>query len=65
LLENAFKKGYPGWIFDYNDVEGMSKKIAEIYRKYRRGIAVRGKTPHTDYTREKLTKRLAGLIEKI
>ncbi|MGD8979260.1 MAG: glycosyltransferase family 4 protein [candidate division WOR-3 bacterium] len=65
VLENAFKKGYPGWIFDYNDVEGMSKKIAEIYRKYRRGIAVRGKTPHTDYTREKLTKRLAELIEKI
>ena len=65
VLDNAFKKGYPGWIFDYEDIEGMSKRIAGIYRKFRRGIVLRGKTPYTDYTRRKLTKRLAELVRKI
>jgi glycosyltransferase involved in cell wall biosynthesis len=65
VLNSAFKKGYPGWIFDYEDTEGMSKKIKEIYRKFRRGIVLKGKTPYTDYTRQELTKRLAELIRKI
>jgi glycosyltransferase involved in cell wall biosynthesis len=65
LLEDAFKKGYPGWIFDYKNIEGMRKKITEIYQKYRKGVTVRGKTPFKEYTREKLTQRLAELIRKI
>ncbi|MGB7055597.1 MAG: hypothetical protein WBE28_09785, partial [bacterium] len=60
-----FKKGYPGWIFDYNDIEGMRKKITEIYQKYRKGIIVKGRTPFTEYTREKLTQQLAEHIRRI
>jgi glycosyltransferase involved in cell wall biosynthesis len=65
LLENAFKKGYPGWIFDYDDIDGMKNKIADVYKKYRKGIVMKCKTPYTEYTREKLTKRLAEIIKGI
>ena len=62
LLEDAFKMGYPGWFFDYGDVEGMAKKIGEIYEKYRKGILVRGRTPYKNFTREKLTQKLVEAI---
>ena len=65
FLQDAFKRGYPGWIFDYTDVEGIRKKITEIYRKYRRGITIRSKMPYVEYTREKLTRRLAELVKGI
>jgi glycosyltransferase involved in cell wall biosynthesis len=65
VLEGAFKKGYPGWVFDFEDLQGMKRKISDIYQMYRRGIVVKGKTPYDEYTREKLTQRLAELIEEI
>ena len=65
VLAGAFKKGYPGWTFDFDDVEGMSKKIEVVYRKWRKGVVLKGRTPYTKSTREKLTGRLAGLIERI
>jgi len=65
LLQDAFKKGYPGWIFDYKDVEGMRRRLSEIYRKYRKGITIKGKMPYVEYTREKLTGKLAEIIKRV
>jgi glycosyltransferase involved in cell wall biosynthesis len=64
LLEEAFKQGYPGWIFDYHDIEGMSERIADVYKKYKRGKVVKGITPYKQYTRRNLTKMLAELVHK-
>ncbi|KPK63070.1 hypothetical protein AMJ83_08325 [candidate division WOR_3 bacterium SM23_42] len=65
LFENAFKKGYPGWIYDYDDIEGMSRQFKKLYRNYKSGKTVRGVTPYKEYTRENLTRRLAGLIHTL
>lgn len=65
LLENAFARGYPGWTFDYNDAEGISKKIHEIYQLWKKGKIIKGKTPYTRYTRENLTKTLADILKRI
>ena len=65
LLERAFKQGYPGWILDYDDIDGMSKRIADVYYKYKRGKVVKGVTPYKQYTRRNLTRRLAELVHKL
>jgi len=65
LFESAFKKGYPGWVFDYNDVPGIKEKIFEIFDKYKKGKTIKGATPYKEYTREKLTKKLAELIKQL
>ncbi|TET62903.1 MAG: hypothetical protein E3J47_02835 [Candidatus Stahlbacteria bacterium] len=65
LLEAAFKKGYPGWIYEYNDIKGSKNKIYEIYQNFRKGKTIQGKTPYKKYTRENLTKKLVELIKKI
>ncbi len=64
LLEDAFKQGYPGWIYDYDDVTEMKSKIFEMYQKYKKGIIDRGETPYKEFTRENLTKNLAELIRQ-
>ncbi len=64
LLEGAFKKGYPGWVYDYGDIKGMTKKIFEIYQLYKNNKLPKGETPFKEYTRENLTKRLADLIKR-
>jgi glycosyltransferase involved in cell wall biosynthesis len=65
LLEKAFDQGYPGWIFEYNDIEGIKKQIFEVYSKFKQGNIISGTTPYTQYTRRNLTKKLADLIDKI
>ncbi len=65
LLSDAFKSGYPGWIYDFGDVEGMKRKLGDLYKKHKKGIFVRGKTPFVEYTREKLTQRLVERIKRI
>lgn len=65
LLEAAFNRGYPGWIFDYNDAEGISKKIHDIYQRCIKGKYITGKTPYRQYTRKNLTKILADILKKI
>ena len=65
LLEKAFDKSYPGWIFDYNNIEGIKTQILKVYNKYKKGQIIRGKTPYTEYTRRNLTKTLAELIGKL
>ena len=65
LLEQAFERGYPGWIYEYNDIQGMKEKIIELYSKFKKGHAVKGITPYKQYTRQNLTKKLAELIGKI
>jgi glycosyltransferase involved in cell wall biosynthesis len=65
LLEAAFKNGYPGWIFRYDDVEGMANKILDIYKKFKSGKRLEGKTPYPNYTRRELTRKLANLIQDI
>jgi len=64
LLEEAFQKGYPGWIYDYDDIDGMKTKIFEMYQDYRHGKIITGETPYKQFTRENLTKKLAGLIRQ-
>ncbi len=65
VLQGAFRRGYPGWIFDYADVGGVSKKISHLYKNYKKGIDIVGKTPYDDYTRKNLTNILAAEIRKI
>jgi glycosyltransferase involved in cell wall biosynthesis len=64
LLEDAFKKGYPGWIFDYGDVDGMKGRIRDIYRKFERHENIRGVTPYREYTRRDLTAKLVRLLKE-
>ncbi len=65
LLEKAFDQGYPGWIFEYNDIQGIKKQILKVYSKFKQGHIIEGKTPYPEYTRHNLTKKLAELIGKI
>ncbi len=63
LLESAFKKGYPGWVYDFNDINGMKNQILRVYQDFQEGRIMQGKNPYKEYTREKLTQKLAGLIK--
>jgi hypothetical protein len=65
LLEKAFRQGYPGWIFDYNDIDGMAKKLHELHRTWKKGRITRGRNPYHQYTRKNLTKTLAGILKKL
>jgi glycosyltransferase involved in cell wall biosynthesis len=65
LLEKAVNKGYPGWIFEYHDIQGIKKQILDVYQKYKKGRVIKGITPYTQFTRRNLTKDLCGLIDKI
>lgn len=65
VLDDAIEKGYPGWIYDFNDIDGIREKISDVYRRYKRGIVIRGKTPFAEYTREKLTQQLAEQIKRL
>jgi glycosyltransferase involved in cell wall biosynthesis len=65
VLEDALKKGYPGWVFDYDDIGGMKKRIELIYQKYKRGQSILGKTPYVGLTRKNLTRELARIINTI
>ncbi len=64
VLESAFKKGYPGWIHGFGDIQGMKETISAIYRKYKRGAVMTGRTPYTELTRQNLTGVLAELIKQ-
>lgn len=65
VLRNAFAAGYPGWIYDYEDVEGMQQKISELYIAQKKGCLPVGPTDQVQYTRKDLTGQLAALIEKL
>ena len=65
LLTEAFNKGYPGWTYDFNDIDGIRNKIFELFIALQKNCLIRGQTPYTDLTREKLTHKLASLIDKI
>ena len=65
LFENAFKSGYPGWTYEYDDIEGMSKQFTRLYRDFKKGKIVRGVTPYKEYTRENLTRKLVDLIRRV
>jgi len=62
MLTDAFQQGYPGWTFDFDDVEGMKRRIHGIYKKYREGITIRGEIPYQTYTRRNLARILAERI---
>jgi glycosyltransferase involved in cell wall biosynthesis len=61
-LTEAFEKGYPGWIFGFEDVPALKGKILEIYEKIAGGGSIRGKVPFPDFTRQNLARRLAEII---
>jgi glycosyltransferase involved in cell wall biosynthesis len=65
MLENAFTQGYPGWIYDFNDVQGMAQKIGTLYEAFKNGTLPQGNTPYTQLTRQNLTRQLAGIIKEI
>lgn len=64
-LTEAFRIGYPGWIYDFDDIPGMKNKILEIYKKFTRSEEFRGTVPFPDLTRKKLTGKLAGVIDSL
>lgn len=64
VMADAFKAGYPGWFCELDDIEGMSRKIYQIYQKWRGGSIIIGKTPYQEYTRENLTAALADVIRQ-
>jgi glycosyltransferase involved in cell wall biosynthesis len=64
LLDQAFRRGYPGWVYDYHDIHSIANKIFSLYRHFKRGKAIVGKTPYKDFTRENLTKNLAEIIKQ-
>jgi glycosyltransferase involved in cell wall biosynthesis len=63
LLQTAFEKGYPGWIYNYNNINGIKQKIYDIYKSFKNKKVIKGETPYKEYTRENLTKKVAGLIK--
>ncbi|MBN2621518.1 glycosyltransferase [candidate division WOR-3 bacterium] len=65
VLHKAFKQGYPGWIYDFNDVDGMTERIGELYQGFKKGKLLQGKTPNAHYTRRNLTGQLAGIIKVV
>ncbi len=65
LLEMAFKKGYPGWIYDFDDNKGIREKVHKLYQNFKNGKMVKGITPYKEYTRENLTRRLVALMKQI
>ncbi len=65
VLSGALEKGYPGWIFDFEDIDGLTKRFSDLYGKYKKGIVITGKTPYQAYTRKNLTRILAEKIHKI
>jgi len=65
LLEEAFNKGYPGWICDFRNVEEIKHKIYRIYQDFKKNIIIKGETPYRGFTRKNLTKKLAELIRQV
>lgn len=65
ILKKALDRGYPGKIFDYEDVIGMKAKIHEFFIQYRDNKVKRAKHPFPEYTRKNLTRILAEQIYKI
>jgi glycosyltransferase involved in cell wall biosynthesis len=65
LIEKAFDKGYPGWIYKYDDTHGMQTKVLELYHDFQRRKIWKGETPYLDFTREKLTEKLAKIVHSL
>ncbi|UCG29772.1 MAG: glycosyltransferase [candidate division WOR-3 bacterium] len=65
MMADAIGKGYPGWVFDFEDIGGMSRRIGDLYDGYSKGIVIKGKTPYQEYTRKNLTRMLAEKIKRI
>lgn len=65
VLAKALEKGYPGWIFDFEDIGGMSKQFSALYSKFRKGRLPKGRTPYKEYTRRNLTRMLVERIKRI
>uniref|UniRef100_A0A7C4TAK7 Glycosyltransferase n=1 Tax=candidate division WOR-3 bacterium TaxID=2052148 RepID=A0A7C4TAK7_UNCW3 len=64
ILKNGFRLGYPGWIYEYNDVAGMKERITELFLKYKNKNLPIGKNPFSEYTRKNLTEKLVKLIKE-
>ncbi len=62
VLESAFKKGYPGWIFDFEDIKAIQAKIFVLYHDFKKRKIPSGETLYKEYTRENLASKLADLI---
>jgi len=63
-LESAFSRGYPGWIFDYDDRSGLKQKIMDLYGRFKKHEITRQEMPFKEYTRQNLTGKLCDLIKK-
>lgn len=62
ILKEAFDLGYPGVIWDYDNIIGMKGEILKVYIQYTYGRIKRAPHPFPEYTRENLTKKLAEII---
>ncbi len=61
-LAEAFALGYPGWILPHSDVQGMKRRILEIYRQHHAGEVISGQTPFAELTRENIAQKLAQIV---
>lgn len=64
ILSESVSRGYPCWIYDWEDINGMAAKILEIYKQYIKGKIKRAEIPFPEYTRRNLAKKLAELIKE-
>lgn len=64
-LTEAFHRGYPGWTFDYDDVQGMKERIFNVYGAFRKGAPIAGQTPFPELTRQNLSRKLAGIVRNV
>jgi hypothetical protein len=65
IIEEAFRKGYPGWSYDYGDTAAMKQRIYQLYQGFKNKNLAKGKTPYTECTRKNLTGKLATLIHDL
>ncbi len=65
LLTDAFKRGYPGWTYDFSDINGIKQGIFELFNAWQNKRLMRGQRPYPELTREKLAQRLAHLIDTL
>lgn len=62
IFNKAADKGYPVYIFEYENIIGMKEKLHELYVSYKYNKINISPHPLPEYTRQNLTARFANLL---
>ncbi|MEO0123406.1 MAG: glycosyltransferase [candidate division WOR-3 bacterium] len=65
FFDKAAEKGYPVYMFEYDNTIGMKEKLHELYVKYKYNRINISPHPLPEYTRQNLTAKLANLLKSI